>query len=484
MEKILSLGLTGKKLLAQGFLFVLLGLILMVTGTWLPVKVIRLVLFLAWIATVLDLVLRIFKKSQSTDTLGVALVKLLVLGYLLGSNLATDVPIYILALVIGVYQIFHASINLVTYVLYRKNKIRPRFRLLLDGLVLVFLGGTSLLSSTGNSVFQLFVLGAYFFLYGVSNIRDGFLFEEEIGKNHLKRRIRISLPIVLAALIPARTLAKVNKFMLENADEEEDIHLGIVKSGKTAELEIFVHTAETSLFSAIGHVDICYQGRVISYGNYDPSSETLFGQDVINFGEQLDEVYYYREGKQNFYDQLKFEVTSQDTVYQWRRQYVRENKNGVVPTLTANMGTGGHNVPLILTDSGEIRKLTPKETFNVQGYPKSFKIPEGVSNGQLYKQAGNSVVVPVIKRIAENVAKALNESQGQSQLDRSGKFAIIYTKMNGQFEGQSYVKDFVDSYDQALEKIKSYDDGLAVLSDEEYLRLVKKQGKLEFYSIN
>ena len=277
MEKILSLGLTGRKLLAQGFLFVLLGLILMVTGTWLPVKVIRLVLFLAWIATVLDLVLRIFKKSQSTDTLGVALVKLLVLGYLLGSNLATDVPIYILALVIGVYQIFHATINLVTYVLYRKNKIRPRFRLLLDGLVLVFLGGTSLLSSTGNSVFQLFVLGAYFFLYGVSNIRDGFLFEEEIGKNHLKRRIRISLPIVLAALIPARTLAKINKFMQENADEREDIHLGMVKSGKTAELEIFVHTAETSLFSAIGHVDICYQGRVISYGNYDPSSETLFG---------------------------------------------------------------------------------------------------------------------------------------------------------------------------------------------------------------
>lgn len=277
MAKILSLGLTGKKLLAQGFLFVLLGLILMVTGTWLPVTVIRLVLFLAWIATVLDLVLRIFKKSQSTDTLGVALVKLLVLGYLLGSNLATDVPIYILALVIGVYQIFHASINLVTYVLYRKNKIRPRFRLLLDGLVLVFLGGTSLLSSTGNSVFQLFVLGAYFFLYGVSNIRDGFLFEEEIGKNHLKRRIRISLPIVLAALIPASTLAKINKFMQENADEREDIHLGIVKSGKTAELEIFVHTAETSLFSAIGHVDICYQGRVISYGNYDPSSETLFG---------------------------------------------------------------------------------------------------------------------------------------------------------------------------------------------------------------
>ena len=63
-----------------------------------------------------------------------------------------------------------------------KTKFDLVFRLLLDGLVLVFLGGTSLLSSTGNSVFQLFVLGAYFFLYGVSNIRDGFLFEEEIGE--------------------------------------------------------------------------------------------------------------------------------------------------------------------------------------------------------------------------------------------------------------------------------------------------------------
>ena len=208
-------------------------------------------------------------------------------------------------------------------------------------------------------------------------------------------------------------------------------------------------------------------------------------QDVINFGDKLDEVYYYREGKQNFYDQLKFEVTSQDTVYQWRRQYVRENKNGVVPTLTANMGTGGHNVPLILTDSGEIRKLTPKETFNVQGYPKFFKIPEGVSNGQLYKQAGNSVVVPVIKRIAENVAKALNKSKGQSQLHRSGKIAIIYIKMNGQFEGESYVKDFVRNEAEAYEKIYTeYRDNLEVISSKQYRSLIRNKKSKEFYMLS
>ena len=207
--------------------------------------------------------------------------------------------------------------------------------------------------------------------------------------------------------------------------------------------------------------------------------------DVIDLGAKPDEAYYYREGKQNFYADLKANVTSQDTVYQWRRQYVRENKNGVVPTLTANMGTGGHNVPLILTDSGEIRKLTPKETFNVQGYPKTFKLPEGVSNGQLYKQAGNSVVVPVIKRIAENVAKALNKGIGKSHHNRSGNIAIIYIKMNGQFEGESYVKDFVNNEAEAYKKIyEEYDGNLEVITDEQYRSLIRNKRSKEFYMLS
>ena len=70
------------------------------------------------------------------------------------------------------------------------------------------------------------------------------------------------------------------------------------------------------------------------------------------------------------------------------------------------MGTGGHNVPLVLTDTG-IRKLTPKECFSMQGYPTDFVLPEDVANTHLYKQAGNSVVVPVIARIAENIKKVL-----------------------------------------------------------------------------
>jgi DNA (cytosine-5)-methyltransferase 1 len=71
------------------------------------------------------------------------------------------------------------------------------------------------------------------------------------------------------------------------------------------------------------------------------------------------------------------------------------------------MGTGGHNVPIILDEKG-IRKLTPKECFLIQGFPKDFKLPK-MADSKLYKQAGNSVSVPVIERIANNIAEAMND---------------------------------------------------------------------------
>jgi DNA (cytosine-5)-methyltransferase 1 len=106
------------------------------------------------------------------------------------------------------------------------------------------------------------------------------------------------------------------------------------------------------------------------------------------------------------YEELLKNIISKDTIYQWRRKYVRENKSGLCPTLTANMGTGGHNVPLILTDSG-IRKLTPKECLNFQGFPEEYRFPVKNANSANYKQAGNSVVVPLIEKVCKEIWKIL-----------------------------------------------------------------------------
>lgn len=108
----------------------------------------------------------------------------------------------------------------------------------------------------------------------------------------------------------------------------------------------------------------------------------------------------------NHYDELVCNITDEESIYQWRRQYVRKNQSHVCPTLTANMGTGGHNVPLIIRN-GRIRKLSPKECLNFQGFPEKYQFPSNIPMSAMYKQAGNSVVVPLIQAVCEEIVKTL-----------------------------------------------------------------------------
>ena len=165
----------------------------------------------------------------------------------------------------------------------------------------------------------------------------------------------------------------------------------------------------------------------MTHGNVPQNRERIFivgfldktKKEAFNFPEEkqltksfkgfvkneADEKYYYND--KPLFKRIKDDINSEETVYQWRRKYVRANKKGVCPTLTANMGLGGHNVPIIKNHKG-IRKLTPKECFLLQGFPKSFKLPK-LADSKLYHQAGNSVTVPVIQRIAENMIIALQD---------------------------------------------------------------------------
>ncbi len=137
----------------------------------------------------------------------------------------------------------------------------------------------------------------------------------------------------------------------------------------------------------------------------DPIPLTKNIHSIIDVTEKKPLGMYYHNSK--YYPELEKTMVNPNTVYQWRRVYCRENKSNVCPTLTANMGTGGHNVPLIIDNYG-FRKLTPEECVGFQGFPPEFSFPDDISNASKYKQAGNSVSVPVIKRIAEEMVKALS----------------------------------------------------------------------------
>jgi DNA (cytosine-5)-methyltransferase 1 len=120
--------------------------------------------------------------------------------------------------------------------------------------------------------------------------------------------------------------------------------------------------------------------------------------------KKVDSKYFYNEDCK-IYKVLKDGCIDEKSIYQYRRTYVRENKSGVSPCITANMGTGGHNVPII-NIKGKIRKLTPRECFRLQGYPDTFEFPN-LADCHLYKQIGNSVSIPIITMIAERISKVL-----------------------------------------------------------------------------
>lgn len=89
------------------------------------------------------------------------------------------------------------------------------------------------------------------------------------------------------------------------------------------------------------------------------------------------------------------------------------NIGRAMKTKVTGRGVVGKNKSLTITTSadmgvllqGDIRRLTPRECFRLQGFPDSFKFV--VSELQLYKQAGNSITVNVIQEVINNIIKNL-----------------------------------------------------------------------------
>lgn len=147
--------------------------------------------------------------------------------------------------------------------------------------------------------------------------------------------------------------------------------------------------------------------RIFNNFNLDFAETKLMPIQRLLNNAKVNDKYYYNNEENKIHKMVIDTVKNRNTVYQFRRVYVRENKNNVCPTLTANMGTGGHNVPIIL-DAYGARKMTPRECFNFQGFPQEYILPH-ISDAKLYKLAGNAVSVPVINLIVNNIINALDK---------------------------------------------------------------------------
>ena len=117
--------------------------------------------------------------------------------------------------------------------------------------------------------------------------------------------------------------------------------------------------------------------------------------DIIDVSQKQHKVYYYDSSYGN-YDNL---ISS-----------VRKGKiycsGKICPTLIAGMGKFPERIPVIMDDYG-IRKLTVRECLRFQGFPNIYNISRDVTIEDAYKQIGNAVCVPVVRRIAAEIMKIL-----------------------------------------------------------------------------
>jgi DNA (cytosine-5)-methyltransferase 1 len=146
-----------------------------------------------------------------------------------------------------------------------------------------------------------------------------------------------------------------------------------------------------------------------------PKIELQHLVDMLDLGKVEDDFYFLDENnKYGAWISREAKKHNDVRLFQLRKIELRPQPYGMCPTLTANMGAGGHNVPFLL-DNGRLRKLTEKECLRLQGFPETFEWSE-LAHGAKYRLIGNAVSPPVAKIIADIVMGALKEQADDYRL--------------------------------------------------------------------
>lgn len=202
-----------------------------------------------------------------------------------------------LSIILGIYLLIHAMIEAINYALYKKNHIRGRLLVLIAFLVKFTLSLFLMLHPTAKYPYVMLIIGIYFGLYGISQLNS---FISEMIPDHLKNKVRISLPILIAAFIPRNLITLINE-ILEKEPDETTIEAK-KKNSQKADIEVIIHLANSGS-AAFGHIEISFEGKTYSYGNYDMHSRKLFdaiGDGVICIADRDAYIQYALQNKKRY----------------------------------------------------------------------------------------------------------------------------------------------------------------------------------------
>ncbi len=179
-------------------------------------------------------------------------------------------------IIFGLYMLINGISKLMTYLVFKNKENMNYYQVLLSSLI-DFLFSYIMISNPSSQIdFLSVILGLYLILFSIQYFYD-FLKECLPNKFNSKRRIRITLPIIVAMLIPYEVLLKINKFL---SNWKTELTVSNKDTSGKVDLEILIHVRNDKV-GMVGHIDLCYKGIVYSYGSYDNSSRKLF-QSVGN----------------------------------------------------------------------------------------------------------------------------------------------------------------------------------------------------------
>ncbi len=277
--------------LGMGIIFLVLGMILLIgkaqMGQYI-VSIVVLVLLGRLFLSLIRLLVRREKKEKGNHELFSLVFHFIVL--IIFCFLPT-LPLGILAILFAIYLQLIAISQFVMCVLAIKNGDFIKLSYLFWGIVYLGISWPILCSPVSNLDTFLVCLSGYIILLGLSFIH---YFLGQIlsirTKNNLKRKIHITLPKIVEALIPYSIMVEINR-NLEVSDLKK---YSFGKVDRESNLHILVHISNRGV-NRIGHIDLYYEGHIISYGGYDEGRRFCFDM----FG---DGVLFVIEGMKDYID--------------------------------------------------------------------------------------------------------------------------------------------------------------------------------------
>lgn len=296
-------------LLITGLISTILSIILLIKGK----EVIKLMIYLIGseliLINVINIILLPFKKKYKlVDNLIKSIVNIL-----FGISIIVFEK-YIMAsvtLIFGLYILLIAFINSISYIMYIKNNIKGKISVFINSLVSYIFAFILFINPTLNIKYVLIILSIYLMLYGIKNIIN-FIIQiiPKRIRNKIKSSIDFPIPIIIAMFIPKALLKEIN----DKLKIDKEPNFDYVKFDSKPKLFVIIHLAKSGSAS-YGHMEISYDGKVYSYGNYNMHSRKLFesmGDGIILIADKDKYINYCTKYKERYLIEFGIVLTEKE----------------------------------------------------------------------------------------------------------------------------------------------------------------------------